>query len=116
MSKMIYVVGLPSSFTAREVYELFNDYGIVERVSLVTDRDTGRSRGLGFVEMASGAGDAIRALDHRRLGAARLRVTAALPGCRAGQERLPKRARQAALAAELARPVVAAPWPDIRSA
>ncbi len=105
MSKMIYVVDLPASFTAGQVSALFSDFGVVDRVNLVTDRETGRSRGFGFVEMSSGADEAIRALDRRRVGAARLRVKAALPSCRAVLPRLPKRARQVGPALDFAPPL-----------
>ena len=56
----IYVGNLPFSATDSEVRELFGQHGTVESVSLITDRDTGRPRGFGFVEMASA--DAARAM------------------------------------------------------
>ncbi|MEM7111951.1 MAG: RNA-binding protein [Chloroflexota bacterium] len=63
MPETIYVGNLPFSSTADDVWELFERYGLVLDVSLVTDRDTGQSRGFGFVEMEDRAADkAIRAL------------------------------------------------------
>ena len=54
MSKM-YVGNLPFSTTADDLREAFGQYGSVTRAQVVEDRDTGRSRGFGFVEMADGA-------------------------------------------------------------
>src|ERR1700741_1532140 len=48
----IYVGNLPFSATDAEVRELFAQHGTVESVSIITDRDTGRPRGFGFVEMS----------------------------------------------------------------
>ena len=56
----IYVGNLPFSATDAEVRELFAQHGTVESVSLITDRDTGRPRGFGFVEMSNA--DASRAM------------------------------------------------------
>ena len=56
----IYVGNLPFSATDAEVRELFAQHGTVESVSLITDRDTGRPRGFGFVEMSNA--DAARAM------------------------------------------------------
>lgn len=95
MSKRVYVGNLPPSTTADEVRDLFSRFGVVEWVNLVTDVSTRRSRGFGFVGMASGADDAIRALRHRRLGGRSLQVRRALPPCReevAGVRR-PRRGR-----------------------
>ena len=49
MSKKIYVGNLPFSATEAEIRELFSQYGEVDSVSLITDRDTGAPRGFGFV-------------------------------------------------------------------
>ena len=51
MSKSIYVGNLPWSATEEQVQDLFAEYGSVLSVKLVSDRDTGRARGFGFVEM-----------------------------------------------------------------
>jgi RNA recognition motif-containing protein len=49
--KNIFVGNLSFGATESSLRSLFERYGVVDRVSLVTDRDTGRSRGFGFVEM-----------------------------------------------------------------
>jgi RNA recognition motif-containing protein len=79
MSKKLYVGNLPFSATEEELSEIFGRHGRVESVSLITDRDTGRPRGFGFVEMAeaSAAADAIRALDGTQLGGRALKVNEA---------------------------------------
>ena len=51
MSTNIYVGNLPFSATAEAIQELFSPYGTVENVNLITDRDTGRLRGFGFVDI-----------------------------------------------------------------
>ncbi len=79
MGKRIYVGNLPFSATEGEVTELFSEFGEVESVHLVTDRDTGRPRGFGFVEMAEGADEAISALHQRDMGGRSLNVNEARP-------------------------------------
>ena len=59
--KNIFVGNLRYGATEDSVRTLFETYGTVERVSILTDRDTGRARGFGFVEMSANA-DADRAL------------------------------------------------------
>ncbi|NJN63961.1 MAG: RNA-binding protein [Acidobacteria bacterium] len=62
--KSIYVGNLPFSATEDDVREMFAPYGEVAVVKLVMDRETGRPRGFGFVEMDDEAADAaIKALD-----------------------------------------------------
>ena len=53
MATNIYVGNLPWSTTTDDLYAMFQQYGAVTRAQVVTDRETGRSRGFGFVEMAS---------------------------------------------------------------
>jgi RNA recognition motif-containing protein len=67
MPKRIYVGNLPYSFTSAELEELFGEFGTVELAQVISDRDTGRSRGFGFVEMATDeeAAAAISALNGR---------------------------------------------------
>lgn len=78
MAKKLYVGNLPFSTTEAELRELFGRHGTVERVSVITDRETGRPRGFAFVEMdAKGADDAMRALDGSQLGGRALRVSEA---------------------------------------
>ena len=78
MSKSIYVGILPFSASESEVTELFSSHGNVLNVSLPTDRETGRPRGFGFVEMEDGdAVNAIEALDGTNFGGRDLRVNEA---------------------------------------
>ena len=81
MPKRIYVGNLPFSATAEEVREVFDQYGPVASVNLVTDRETGRPRGFGFVEMENDADAdaAIDALDQTQMGGRSLKVNEARP-------------------------------------
>jgi len=79
MSTNIYVGNLSFNVTAEQIRELFGAYGTVEKVNLITDRETGRLRGFGFVEMASGGNEAIRALNDKELGGRNLTVNLAKP-------------------------------------
>ncbi len=79
MSKKIYVGNLPFSATEDEVREAFAEFGDVETVNLITDRETGRPRGFGFVEMESGADEAIQALNKTSMGGRSLTVNEARP-------------------------------------
>lgn len=53
MGKKLYVGNLPFSATTEEISDKFAAYGVVESTKLVTDRETGRSKGFAFVEMSS---------------------------------------------------------------
>ncbi len=78
--KKIYVGNLPFTATEDEVRGLFAEHGEIGSISLITDRETGRPRGFGFVEMASEAADAaIKALDGQDMGGRSLRVNEARP-------------------------------------
>ncbi len=79
MSKRIYVGNLSFSTTEDEVRQLFGAHGSVTSVHLVTDRDTGRPRGFGFVEMADGADEAIEALNQTSVDGRSLTVNEARP-------------------------------------
>lgn len=80
MSKKIYVGNLPFSATEDEVRDLFSQYGTVESVALISDRETGQPRGFGFVEMGDDdATKAISALDGSEMGGRNLRVNEARP-------------------------------------
>ncbi len=79
MSKRIYVGNLPFSASDDEIRSLFSEHGEVEAVNLITDRDTGRPRGFGFVEMSSGADEAIQALHQTDMGGRSLNVNEARP-------------------------------------
>ena len=61
MSKKVYVGNLPFRTTEEELADLFGQIGPVESVSIIIDRETGRSKGFGFVSM--GADDADRAIE-----------------------------------------------------
>ncbi len=76
--KKIYVGNLPFSATEGEIKELFEQHGSVTSVNLITDRDTGRFRGFGFVEMDEADADsAIKALNDQDFGGRPLRVNEA---------------------------------------
>ena len=79
MSKKIYVGNLSFSSTEADLKGAFSRHGSVESVSIIMDRETGRSRGFAFVEMAeaSAAADAIRALDGSDLGGRTIKVNEA---------------------------------------
>lgn len=78
-AKRIYVGNLPFTATEGEVSELFSQHGTVHSVNLISDRQTGRPRGFGFVEMDPDAADAaISALDGTEFGGRTLRVNEAL--------------------------------------
>lgn len=78
--KKIYVGNLPFSATEDEVRNLFAEHGELESVNLITDRETGRPRGFGFVEMSSESADAaIKALDGKEMGGRTLRINEARP-------------------------------------
>jgi cold-inducible RNA-binding protein len=79
--KNLYVGNLPHSTTEAELRNLFQAHGEVEKVSMVTDRETGRSRGFAFVEMtnAGEAEKAIAALNGTELGGRALKINEAKP-------------------------------------
>src|SRR5262249_28560034 len=79
--KNLYVGNLPHSTTEAKLRNIFETHGAVEKITLVTDRDTGRSRGFGFVEMtnASEADKAIAALNGTDLGGRTLTINEAKP-------------------------------------
>jgi len=80
LSKKIYVGNLPFSATEEQVRELFAEHGEVESIAMITDRDTGRFRGFGFVEMEdSSANAAINALNDAMFDGRALRVNEARP-------------------------------------
>jgi len=79
--KNLYVGNLPHSTTEAELRGLFEAHGAVEKVSIVTDRETGRARGFAFVEMtdAGEAEKAIAALNGSELGGRALKINEAKP-------------------------------------
>lgn len=80
MSKNIYVGNLPWSATEEEVRAAFANHGEVISVKLIEDRETGRPRGFGFVEMDDqGALAAIESLDGSNFGGRNIKVNEARP-------------------------------------
>jgi cold-inducible RNA-binding protein len=79
--KNIFVGNLSYDATEHSLRSLFEEYGTVERASVVTDRDTGRAKGFGFVEMSVNAeGDrAIAELNGREMDGRALNVNEARP-------------------------------------
>src|SRR5512139_1698270 len=81
----IYVGNLPFSATESEVRDLFAQHGTVDSVALPTDRETGRPRGFGFVEMPQAdAQKAMQALNGFNMGGRPLRVNEAQDRPRTG--------------------------------
>lgn len=81
MSSKLYVGNLAFQTTSQELQELFAQAGTVESASVVEDRDTGRSRGFAFVEMATKeeAAAAIEQLNGKEVGGRALKVNEAKP-------------------------------------
>src|SRR5262245_3907258 len=81
MAKRLYVGNLKYTVTSAQLQELFEQFGTVSSAQVLSDRDTGRSRGFGFVEMANDdeAQAAIEALDGRDHDGRRLTVNEARP-------------------------------------
>ncbi len=79
MSVNLYVGNLAFTTTTADLEKLFADYGSVSRAQVTTDRETGRSRGFGFVEMSDGAEAAIQALNGAQFQGRTLTVNEAKP-------------------------------------
>uniref|UniRef100_I2Q651 RRM domain-containing RNA-binding protein n=1 Tax=Desulfovibrio sp. U5L TaxID=596152 RepID=I2Q651_9BACT len=81
MSKNIYVGNLPFRTTEDSVRDLFARYGDVQSVKLISDRETGKPRGFGFVEMDddAAADEAIKSLDGADFEGRNLKVNEAKP-------------------------------------
>ena len=74
----LYVGNLPFTATEDSVRALFAPHGTVEKLNLITDRDTGRPRGFGFVEMSSAdAARAMQALNGKDFGGRALKINEA---------------------------------------
>ena len=80
MSRNIYVGNLPHSVNEQTLKETFSQYGTVESAKIITDRDTGRSKGFGFVEMSSNseARKAIQELNGSKLEDQQIKVNEAI--------------------------------------
>jgi RNA recognition motif-containing protein len=81
MSQKLFIGGLPFSTSTEELRALFDQVSGVDTVTVVTDRDTGQSRGFGFAEMATSeaADEAIRNFNGYALGGRTLRVELSKP-------------------------------------
>ena len=81
MGKKLYIGNLPFSATNDALQHIFAQAGTVESAKVITDRDTGRSKGFGFVEMASDedANKAIESLNGQAMGGLNLTVSEARP-------------------------------------
>ena len=81
----LYVGNLPFSATEDSVRTLFSAHGTVEKISLINDRDTGRPRGFGFVEMSdSDASRAMQALNGKDFDGRALKINEAQDKPRSG--------------------------------
>jgi len=81
MAQKIFVGNLSFNTTSEDLEALFSEHGKCDSATVVTDRDTGRSRGFGFVEMSSAAeaDAAIAALNGRDVGGRQINVSEAKP-------------------------------------
>jgi RNA recognition motif-containing protein len=79
MSKKLYVGNISFQTTSDELVQAFSQYGTVTSAQVVTDRETGRSRGFAFVEMETGADEAIAAMNGALVGGRTLTVNEAKP-------------------------------------
>jgi RNA recognition motif-containing protein len=81
MGRKLYVGNLPYSATDESLTETFSQYGTVESASVIIDRDTGRSKGFGFVEMSTDAEaqTAIQELNDTSMGERQIKVNEAKP-------------------------------------
>jgi cold-inducible RNA-binding protein len=81
MGKNLYVGNLSYQTTADTLRTLFAEYGQITSVNLITDRDTGRSRGFAFVEMATeqAAQEAMRGLNGRQVDDREIKIDEAKP-------------------------------------
>lgn len=75
----LYVGNLPWSTTETQLKDLFSQHGEVTSVNIIQDRDTGRSRGFGFVEMEQGADEAVQNLNGHDLQGRNIKVNIAKP-------------------------------------
>ena len=79
MSKNLYVGNLSWSTTDADLAQLFGQFGTVTKAQVMMDRETGRSRGFGFVEMSDGADEAIAGLNMKDFQGRPLTVNEARP-------------------------------------
>ena len=79
MSKNIFVGSLAWGTTSEGLEQAFSQFGTVSSAKVISDRETGRSRGFGFVEMETGADEAIEALNGSELDGRKIVVNEARP-------------------------------------
>ncbi len=79
MSKNLYVGNLSFNTTSDGLRQAFEQFGAVTNAQIITDRETGRSRGFGFVEMAEGGDEAIEEMNGTELDGRTLTVNEARP-------------------------------------
>ncbi|MDA8122102.1 MAG: RNA-binding protein [Deltaproteobacteria bacterium] len=81
MGKKLYVGNLPFSATEDSLKEAFSRFGTVESVNIITDRDTGHSKGFGFIELSTKqeAAEAISKMNSSEMDGRTLKVSEALP-------------------------------------
>ena len=79
MSKKLYVGNLSFETTESEIKELFEQAGLVDTVRIIMDRETGRSKGFGFVEMQDGGDKAIAQMNGKEFNGRALTVNEARP-------------------------------------
>ena len=86
MSQKLFIGGLPFNTSTAELRELFNQVEGVDDVTVVTDRDTGQSRGFGFAEMSTSeaANEAIKKFNGYMLGGRTLKVELSKPSAPRG--------------------------------
>ncbi|HQY67687.1 MAG TPA: RNA-binding protein [Pyrinomonadaceae bacterium] len=86
MSTKLYVGNLSFSTTSQDLESMFGEFGTVQSANLIEDRETGRSRGFGFVEMSSQADgeNAISQLNGKEVDGRELKVNEAKPQVRNG--------------------------------
>jgi len=89
MGRKLYVGNLGYEVKGVDLEQLFGEHGTVDSASVISDRDTGRSKGFGFVEMSSDdeAKSAIAALDGKDYGGRALKVNEAKPRAATGGSR-----------------------------
>jgi len=81
MGKKLYVGNLPFSATEDSLKGVFSQFGTVESVTIITDRDTGQSKGFGFVELSTKqeAAEAISKMNSAEMDGRTLKVSEAHP-------------------------------------
>ncbi|HEY8503239.1 MAG TPA: RNA-binding protein [Gemmataceae bacterium] len=75
----LYVGNLPFTTTEQELRDAFAEFGTVTKVQIISDRETGRSRGFGFVEMSDGGEEAVNRLNGAMFQGRKLTVNEARP-------------------------------------